>query len=342
MKIGLIGCGGMGKVHGTVLAQLAKEMDITVCAIADKVEGSLREVAAQWPQAALYADGDGVLEHPGLEAVHICVPTNLHTRYAVKAMAQKLAVLLEKPVCLTPEEEAALLQAQGEHQAPVMVGHVVRFFEEYLFLESAVREQRYGPLESLVMHRLSPKPAWGWNNWFEDPAQSGTVLWDLHIHDADFIRYLLGEPKAVRVEGYEGQRGQPVQVVATYDYGTDLLVQAEGNWANAAPFPFQMGYRANFSGATVAFSSAGTPQLSVFHGDGKVEHPLQAARQQESAAARGVNVDTILPYYHEIRYFYTRLLSGRAIEKCTLRDAIQSVRLVRKEMEVYKKQRGTA
>ena len=176
----------------------------------------------------MYTDGDGVLEHPGLEAVHICVPTNLHTRYALKAMAQKLAVLLEKPVCLTPEEEAALLQAQGEHQAAVMVGHVVRFFEEYLFLESAVREQRYGPLESLVMHRLSPKPAWGWNNWFEDPAQSGTVLWDLHIHDADFIRYLLGEPKAVRVEGCEGQRGQPVQVVATYDYGTDLLVQAEG------------------------------------------------------------------------------------------------------------------
>lgn len=336
MRIGMIGCGGMGKVHSTALAILSRELDIQVCALADKEAAQLEVVAKQWPEAAAYQDGDGVLNHPGLDAVHICVPTYLHRRYALGALERGLAVFVEKPVCLTPEEEDQLLNAQARYKGNVMVGQVVRFFEEYVYLKDAVDSGRFGRLESLLLYRLSPKPVWGWNNWFEDPDKSGTVFFDLHIHDADFIRYLLGEPQAVRVEGCEGSRNQPVQIVTTYDYGSDLLVMAEGNWDNADSCPFRMGYRANFEKATLLFDSRQNPSLTLYLRDGQAEHPLHTRPKEDDSAAKGINVDTILPYYREIEYFYKRLKFGKAIEQCTLRDAIESVRLVRKEMEVYK------
>lgn len=336
MKVGIIGCGGMGKVHAAALAALRNTLDIDVVALADEDPERRRQAGSFWPGAVPYAGGESLLEHPGLDAVHICVPTYLHRQYAVAAMRQGLHVFIEKPVCLTSQDEKDLLEAQEQTGVKVMVGQVVRFFPEYVFLKEVYDSGRYGVLKSLVMHRLSPRPVWGWQDWFEAPEKSGTVFFDLHIHDADFARYLLGEPDSVRVEGCLGGSDQPVQQVTTYDYGRDLLVVAEGNWDNTAAFPFQMGFRANFEDATLVFDSTRQPSLAVYSADG-TEYPLADKAPQGSEVTEGVNVDTIGPYITEIETFARSVLEDTPIHQCTLEDAIESVRLVRKEMETLER-----
>ena len=61
--------------------------------------------------------------------------------------------------------------------------------------------QTYGKVISAIFQRVSALPTWGHKNWLLKPARSGLVALDLHIHDADYVMYLLGKPKAVRSSG---------------------------------------------------------------------------------------------------------------------------------------------
>ncbi|MBR3576780.1 MAG: Gfo/Idh/MocA family oxidoreductase, partial [Clostridia bacterium] len=58
---------------------------------------------------------------PELDIIDICLPTFLHTEYAIMAMEAGKNVFIEKPVCLTPEEADKLLDAQKRTGAKVQV-----------------------------------------------------------------------------------------------------------------------------------------------------------------------------------------------------------------------------
>ncbi|MFR8335458.1 MAG: hypothetical protein ACLVAW_01420 [Eisenbergiella massiliensis] len=63
MKIGLIGCGGMGTTHNLSLKALSGKMDVEVTALADCRQEFLERAAKQWPQAKTYVTGRKLLEN---------------------------------------------------------------------------------------------------------------------------------------------------------------------------------------------------------------------------------------------------------------------------------------
>ena len=112
MKVGLIGCGGMGTTHNLALKALSSQMDVEVTALADCRQEFLKKAAVQWPNARLYETGMELLETETLDSVHICLPSYLHTDHAVAAMDRGFHVFIEKPVCLTEVEAQRLLEAK--------------------------------------------------------------------------------------------------------------------------------------------------------------------------------------------------------------------------------------
>ena len=74
MKVGLIGCGGMGTTHNLSLKALSSKMDVEVTALADCRPEFLEKAAEQWPDARLYKTGMELLEAETLDSVHICLP----------------------------------------------------------------------------------------------------------------------------------------------------------------------------------------------------------------------------------------------------------------------------
>ena len=169
-------------------------MDVEVVALADCREEFLQKAAAEFPEARTYTYGMELIERENLDAVHICLPSYLHTEHAVAAMKKGMNVLVEKPVCLTREEGELLLETQKETGVKVMVGQVVRAFDEYRYLKEVYVNKTLGKLKSIVMQRVSGNVRWGFEGWFHDEKKSGSVVLDLHIHDLDFLRYMLGEP----------------------------------------------------------------------------------------------------------------------------------------------------
>ena len=100
-----------------------------------------------------------------------------------------------------------------------MVGQVVRSFEEYKYLKEAYDTEKFGKLKSITMERISGDVKWGFEDWFHNEEKSGSVVLDLHVHDLDFLRYMLGEPDSFQVKASRFESGMINHIITEYEFG---------------------------------------------------------------------------------------------------------------------------
>lgn len=332
MKAGVIGCGGMGTTHLRALKALEETMGVEVTAVADLRPECRKRAAGIWPKARTYGTAAEMIQKEKMDWVHICLPSDLHARYAIAVMEAGMHVFIEKPVCLTGEEAAQLLETQKKTGRTVMVGHVVRWFAAYAYLRQIYEEKTYGALQSIVMRRVGGHPANGYENWFLDFKRSGGVMMDLHIHDLDFLRYMLGEPDKTRIHTTSFANGTPNQMAAMYEFG-DVWASAEACWDVSTTMPFQSAFRAGFQEASVVYDSLAEEPLMVYPREGEpVSVPLQSEFDTEGMETE-INVSDIGPYCAEDAYFVSCLKEGREPEKASLGEAIRSAMAARSELE---------
>lgn len=336
MKVGVIGCGGMGTTHYLSLKALSERMDIEVTALADVRQEFLDKASGHFPTARAYLSGEELLKNEKLDIVHICLPTYLHAEYAVVAMERGMNVLVEKPVCLSMEEASMLLEKEKETGKKVMVGQVVRSFEEYRYLKQVYEEGSYGKLKSIIMRRISGDVPWGYEDWFHNEEKSGSVVLDLHVHDVDFLRYMLGEPDSFEVKATTFESGMINQILTCYEFG-DVFVSAEGIWNVSAAVPFEAGFRACFQEATVIFNGRQIPSLAVYKKDGTIEYPELRSEYQGKDSSAGINISDLGPYYTEIQYFAECVAEDKSVERAPLLEGVKSVALALKELEAAKR-----
>ena len=321
VKVGLIGAGFMAKTHAAAYKELADQLDVKITAVADIREEEAKTVA-EAHSATYTTNYDDIINDPDIDVVDICLPTFLHADAAAKAMKARKSVFLEKPAVLKPEEGEMLLAVQKETGAAVMVGHCIRLWPAYMYLKEAYDNSTYGKLKDLVMKRLSFLPTYGWDNWFDDESRSGNAILDLHIHDADFMRYMLGEPDKMHIGG------RKEHVFGIYEYNNGPSVQIEGGWDYPQKFPFAMEYRAIFENATVVYADG---KLMVYTNDDATE--IDQKIEVSSVGDLGGNLSDLGGYYNELRYFYDCLINNKPMTIAPLSEGIASVNFIYKEIE---------
>ena len=336
MKVGVIGCGGMGTTHYLSLKALTAIMDLEVVALADSRQEFLEKAQACFPDARVYYNGIELIEKESLDMLHICLPSYLHAEHAIAAMEKKINVFVEKPLCLTNEDAKRILETEKRTGVKAMVGQVVRSFGEYQYLKNVYDTKKFGKLKSIVMQRISGDVRWGQGDWFHDERRSGSVVLDLHVHDVDFLRYMLGEPKSFDVKATAFENGMVNQIITAYEF-EDAFAVAEGVWDVSADMKFKAGFRACFEEATVVFDGTETPSLCVYKKDGNVEVPRLHMEYDVESNEAGINISNLGPYYTEIKYFAECVRDGKDIEKAPLVEGAKSVDLAIREWEAAKK-----
>lgn len=326
LKVGLIGCGFMGGMH----AACYKEIEgAQLVAVADVRAEKAEDMAKKFGVSEIYSTGKELIEKADVDIIDICLPTFLHTEHAELAMKKGAHVFIEKPVCLTKEEGEKLLALEKETGAKVQVGQVVRVCDEWVWLKDAIDSKEYGEVKSIVFQRVSATPTWGWEDWLHDPARSGSVALDLHIHDVDFMRFLLGEPDSFTSAVERNEKGVIEQIFTTFKYGKKVIT-IEGCWDYPADFPFEECYRAKFEKATVVYSLANG--LIVYPKEGgQIKPEIVAAF--EGTNDIGGNFSDLGGYYNELKYFVDRLSANEPLEIAPLCEAVKSVNLALDEIE---------
>ena len=112
LKLGVIGTGRIGKVHIATLVQSVPQAEVV--AIADINLKSANEVAKAFGITSVFSNYMDVINHPEVEAVVICSPTDTHAKYIVDAAKAGKHIFCEKPVDLSLEVIKGAIKAVAE------------------------------------------------------------------------------------------------------------------------------------------------------------------------------------------------------------------------------------
>ncbi len=325
-KVGLIGCGFMGSMHADCYGALSDK--VTVVAVADLVAENSEKMADKFC-AMIYKDAEDLINNADVDYVDICLPTYLHCEYAAMAMKKGLNVFVEKPLALTNDEAQKLVDIQKETRRIIQVGQVIRFWDEYVWLKEAKDTEKYGKLNFITLRRLSPYPTWAWENWLHKAELSGGMALDMHIHDADYLRYLMGEPKNIKSSKIIKKEGLTDYITTIYEYD-GAMATIDCSWNFPATYPFSMYFCAKFEKATVMHNSA-TGEFAVYYADGGKEDIVLEKRLKADSSSGG-NVSSLGGYYNELKYFLERLDNPELPDIASLEDGAKSVALVLSEI----------
>ena len=106
-------------------------------------------------------------------------------------------VFCEKPVARTAEEAEDMIAVARECGVKFSVGHVLRFFPNYVDAASLCASGRLGTPRLIRTMRNQAFPAWSWEGWYQDYEKSGGPILDLVIHDLDWIMHSFGDVQRV-------------------------------------------------------------------------------------------------------------------------------------------------
>ena len=324
IKVGIVGFGFMGRMHfrcwqGIENAQVTAICETNPNFIEDAQVGNIEGYTEQvdFSKFSLYKDLGQMLRAGSLDAVSLTAPTFLHPDLTIQALNAGVNVLCEKPMALTVAECDRMIAAAEKSGKILQIGHCVRFWPEYAAAKRIVDSGQYGSLIAATLQRLGAPPSWGQDNWFMNEKRSGGMVLDLHIHDTDYVQYLLGVPKSVQSFGAQISGGT-AHVVTHYLYDDDMAVTAEGGRSMMPTFGFEMSFNIILERATLAYDCTRDPAFRVCPADGEDYKP---------------EVDGKDGYILQTEHFVNRILGQKVEPVTTLADARDSIRIVTAEKE---------
>jgi 1,5-anhydro-D-fructose reductase (1,5-anhydro-D-mannitol-forming) len=150
-----------------------------------------------------------LVESKEVDAVYISTTNELHRSQLFTAAAAGKHVLCEKPLALTVADARAMVAECRKHGVVMGTNHHLRNAATHRAMREAIKQGRIGkPLFARVFHSVYlPAHSQGWR--LERPEAGGGVVFDITVHDADTLRFVLDdEPTSVIAMGSHGGMGR--------------------------------------------------------------------------------------------------------------------------------------
>lgn len=275
MRIGLLGAGRIGRIHG---GNAAAHPRAQLATVADADAGAAHRLAAT--NGASISSVDAIVASAEIDAVIVCTPTDTHADLIERAVRAGKAVFCEKPVDLNAARIRACLDVVRGANGRLMVGFNRRFDPSFNALRRRVAAGEIGDVEVVTIISRDPQPP---HPGFVE--RSGGLYRDMMIHDLDMARLLLGE--------------EPIEVHAVGSCLIDPAIGAAGDVDTAAVM------LKTASGRIAQITNSrrttyGYDQRIEVHGSlGLLSAGNQRATTLERADASGYQIDPVLPFFLE-------------------------------------------
>ena len=193
IKVCLIGC---GVISGNHIPSLLRLNDVEIAALCDVKPEKAEQRKAQFSlECPVYEDYITMLDEVKPDSIHIMTPHYLHTEMTLEALKRNINVLLEKPVCIKPEDLEILIKAEKESDAKVCVSFQTRYNETVRrALEIAKADGgATSAFATVVWNRNDDyyaQDAWR-GRW---ATEGGGALINQAIHTIDLLCVFLGKP----------------------------------------------------------------------------------------------------------------------------------------------------
>lgn len=315
--IGLVGLGFIGKTHLEAYRHI-ENCQVTAICTRNKVEDF---DLLQTFNGSFVTDYEYLLRNKEIDVIDICLPTFLHEEYIIKAARAGKHIICEKPLTLKLESANRIITEVHKNGVKLFVGHVLRFWPEYKAIKRLSETDKLKDIEIVHAKRLGQIPKW--SDWFLHPEKSGGALFDLHLHDIDFVHYLVGEVESVYSVGNKNKYGAWDHVMTTLTFKNKSKAFVEASQRMTTGYPFTMSLRAQAAQGTLDFNliagenieniDKGTKQLIYYNHEGK-----SAVTFEKSDA-----------FQNELSYFLNCIDKNQENTIVPLKDVLYTLKLLK-------------
>jgi len=203
LRVGMVGHGFMGKVHGHAYRSLGYYYDpaparIVLAGVTTQSEASRQRAQEEWGYEFGAPDFRALCARDDIDIIDCCAPNYAHRDVLLAALEHGKHVYMEKPLGLTLAEAREMAACAAQHP-----DCVTQLTFHYRFIPAILRARQLvdaGALGDVFSARvcylhagyIDPnRPA----SWRLDKTKSGAggALFDLGSHVIDLTRYLVGE-----------------------------------------------------------------------------------------------------------------------------------------------------
>ena len=201
VKFAIVGCGGMGRRHLAGMAELARSdhNNIDLVAVCDLNQRNAEDLADEagsllGARPRVFTDAaQMVREVDGLEAADCTTDTGSHHKAAAGLLNLGLHTLCEKPLALTIRGCLEIINAAKANGRILSVAENYRRDPINRLIRALIDDGAIGERQFMMETSIG-----GRDNLFITPwrhmKMTGTLTLDAGVHNADILRYYMGEP----------------------------------------------------------------------------------------------------------------------------------------------------
>jgi 1,5-anhydro-D-fructose reductase (1,5-anhydro-D-mannitol-forming) len=327
LRWGLIGASTIASEH-MIGAMRANGGDVVAVLSSDASRGQRYAETHGIPRST--TDLAALAEAPDIDAVYISTTNELHRDQVFAAAAAGKHVMCEKPLALTLADAQAMVAECNRHGVVMGTNHHLRNAATHRAMRNAILEGRIGkPLFARVFHAVYlPPHLQGWR--IRTPGAGGGVILDITVHDADTLRFVLGdEPESVTAM---------VSCAGMGEAGLEDGVMGVVRFAGGVLAQFHDAFTTRY--ATTGFEVHGE-EGSLVATDCMTQQPKGEVALRTAAGAVPLSLSHEGLYARSIRLFQSAT-AGAGAPAATGEDGVRSLALALATIEAAKAGRETS
>ncbi len=192
MKIALAGQGAFGQRH---LEAVRNIPGIEVISLTGGRPASTEEIARKFNVPHWTSDLDETLAQPGLDAVILASPTQVHAAQAEQVMRAGKHVLIEIPIADSVADSERIVAVQKETGVVAMAGHVRRFNPSHQWVHKRITSGELTiqqmDVQTYFFRRTNMNAAGQPRSWTDH------LLWHHACHTVDLFMHQTGEQPVI-------------------------------------------------------------------------------------------------------------------------------------------------
>jgi len=188
MKVGLAGQGAFGIKH---LEAIQKIPGIEVITLTGGNQEATREVAEKFGIPHYTGDLAESLKAPGLDAMLLATPTQMHASQAIQCMRAGKHVMIEIPMADNLKDSEDVVKVQKETGLIAMAGHTRRFNPSHQWVHKKIKAGELNVLQMDVQTYFFRRT--NMNALGKPRSWTDHLLWHHACHTVDLFQHQTGE-----------------------------------------------------------------------------------------------------------------------------------------------------
>ncbi len=323
IKVAVVGNGGIYRLaHGPAWRQIPEAKVIATC---DIVRERAEQARAELGSENCFTSMEELLAKDGIDLVDICTPHPSHAALAIQALEAGKHVICEKPMALTVEDAARMINTARAKGLHLYIGHTRRFDRRWVEVKQQLDSGRIG---EPVAVRWSERSWAGFSadSWRWEPKNGG-VLMDLGVHIADLFAWFFESEakevfaKTLSIRPEARQKGAADFALVQMTFAGNKQGLMELSWAHPREYaPFYSSLEIIGTRGKLSLSDRDAAPMIVIKGGTEIPRysPLLSTFPES--------------FVGELAHF-VKGVAGETAERITPEDAYRAVEIIVKALE---------